>query len=208
MDQSILLKIMKNLISTISLTLVIVLSFSNVREALASASVETDFGPVHYLEDESETIDYKKTSCTVGLNFFISEKSVEYEEFMTEHFSNPDSSSNLLPVALEKFNAYRDMMFAELAKYRAKSGATTAGQFEILERCSTIVKEEIADRKTNLDQNFRAGAADRKALRLTTKYRTINDRFKDRIHWPFSQFLGRMNSFADGLPCYTNKCSK
>jgi|GEM_PF-4670507 len=201
---------MKQFISKTCFTLTIILILSFVQVALANASVvmQTDFGPIYYLEDGQDSIDYHKTSCRVGLEFFISEKAPEYEEFMAEHMSNPDLSTNLLPTAVEKFNAYRDMLFDEYFKYKAKSGATTASQFELLESCFTLIKNEVDDRKTNLRQNFRAGAADRKATRLTSKYLTINERFKDRIHWPFSQFLGRMKSFSDSLPCYTNKCAQ
>lgn len=198
---------MKKFISTISIFITL-LMFSNIQEARASArTVDTDFGPVHYI-GSGDTIDYKKTECKIGLQFFISEKGAEYEEFMTKHFSNPDLSSNLLKTAVAKFNAYRDMLKTEYFKYKAKSGALAAGQFELLEECYTLIKNEITDRQENLKQNYKAGAMDRKSLRLTAKMQTINDRFKDRIHFPFAEFLGRMKSFSDGLPCYTNKCSK
>lgn len=199
---------MKKLISTICLALIGTLSFSLVPVGDAFASpVVTDFGPIYYLED-GETVDYQKTECKVGMQFFISEKGVQYETFVNDHFSNPDSSSNLLDKAVAKFNSYRDMLNEEFFKYRARAGQTTASQFELLEKCYIFVKKEIEDRQKNLKENFRAGAADRKAVRLSAKYQTINDRFKEKIHFPYAQFLGRMKSFSDGLPCYTNKCAK
>lgn len=198
---------MKKLISTICLAFVSTLSFSLVRVGDAFASLETDFGPIYYLED-GETVDYQKTECKVGMQFFISEKGAEYQTFMNDHFSNPDLSSKLLDKAVAKFNSYRDMLNEEFFKYRARIGQTTASQFELLEKCYIFVKNEIEDRQKNLKENFRAGAADRKAVRLSAKYQTINDRFKEKIHFPYAQFLGRMKSFSDGLPCYTNKCAK
>ena len=196
----------------ISLILTSVLIFSLVPfgAIYTAAEIEpvmTDFGPIYYLEDD-ETVDYQKTQCKVGLQFFISGKSAEYEEFMSKHFSSPDLSSNLLDAAVAKFNAYRDMLNDEFFKYRAESGATIASQFELLEECYTLIKNEVEDRQVNLKQNFKAGRADRKSLRLSAKYETINSRFKDLIHFPYAQFLGRMKSFADGLACYTNKCAQ
>lgn len=209
---------MKKFISTIYLTFVSVLIFSlvQIEGALATAPasvVQTEFGPIYYLGDadaslDGETVDYQKTECKVGMQFFISEKGVQYETFVNDHFSNPDSSSNLLDKAVAKFNSYRDMLNEEFFKYRARAGQTTASQFELLEKCYIFVKNEIEDRQKNLKENFRAGAADRKAVRLSAKYQTINDRFKEKIHFPYAQFLGRMKSFSDGMPCYTNKCAK
>lgn len=200
---------MRKFISTICLTFVSVLIFSLVRVGDAFASpVQTEFGPIYYLEDADASLDYQKTECKVGMQFFISEKGAEYQTFMNDHFSNPDLSSKLLDKAVAKFNAYRDILYKEFFKYRAKSGATAASQFELLEQCYTLIKNEVEDRQKNLKENFRAGAADRKAVRLSAKYQTINDRFGTLIHFPFAQFLGRMKSFSDGLPCYTNKCAK
>ncbi len=160
------------------------------------------------VKKDDGTIDYEKTPCKEGLTEFIEEKGAEYDEFFNEHMSNPDLSSNLLDTMMDKFNIYSAMIMTEYFKYRARSGATSASQFELLEACYTMVRTEITERKSNLKQNFRAGAVDRKALRLTSKYATVNERFSDRIHFPFSQFLGRMKSFADSLPCYTSKCAK
>ena len=175
--------------------------------AYADSAVDTDFGPVYYLED-GETIDYQKTNCKVGLQVYIQEKGEEYNEFMEEHMSNPDHSSNLLPNAIKKYELYREALRTEYFNYNAKVGASTPGQFEQLEICFAIINNEIEERKENLRLNFASGAKDRAAIRYRDRWAVINDRFKNEIHFPLAQFMGRMKSFADGLPCYTNKCAQ
>ncbi|MBT6068915.1 hypothetical protein HOG48_04120 [Candidatus Peregrinibacteria bacterium] len=196
---------MKKLFSTIGIILTLVLSLNSAQLALASAT-DTDFGPMYYLED-GETVDYEKSACEIGLQVFIAEKGADYHEFMSKHMSNPDIPDNLLDPAMEKYEAYKKMLKDEYFKYKAKTGRFIATQLEQLEKCFAIVDNEIKEREIHLDQSFTAGAFDRATLRYTDRLGVINTRLEE-LHFQFAQFLGRMKSFSDGLPCYSNKCAK
>lgn len=190
--------------------MIVMLAFSGIAYA-ESEKVDTDFGPVYYLED-NETVDYQKTQCEVGLQLFIAEKGNEFDEFLygedgkSGHMSSPDMASNLMGPMVAKYEAYREMLREEYFKYNAKVGKNVAVQFEELERCFALINNEIDERQTNITQNFAAGASDRAAIRYRDRWALINDRFEDLIHFPFAQFMARMKSFADGLPCYTSTC--
>ncbi len=177
----------------IGLSLSIIIIFSQIPFVVAAENTETN---------------YATTSCLDGLPPFLETLNKDYDEWMDSQLSNPEFASNLLSLTLEKFNAYRSTLQRELRKYKAHSGSFTPGQFEMLSKCDTFIQDQIALRKTHLKQNIRAAGSDQKTVRITSKQASINERFKQQIHFPFAQIMGRMKSFADRTPCYTEVCTK
>ena len=177
-----------------------------ILEASLTLFVPLAAAEVIYTEDDK--IDYEKTTCVEGLEVFLEEINEDYDEWMEAHWSNPEFTSVLGQPAKQTFDTYRQMLHAERKKYKARKGQTFASQVEERNRCHSMINYEVSQRRKLFLSNYRSRSKDYSSTAVATRWETINGRFEDEIHFPMTQILGRTHSFADGLPCYLNKCVK
>lgn len=144
--------------------------------------------------------------CIAEMQDFMRDKKIEFGTFINEHFRSEKPTSELIPVAVERFRQYREEVRERIAEFlpanRAEASAALAEG-----ACQTIVDRDFLAVKSLLRQHILSNAYAKKSTRLIDKYKEINAKLQ-KLNFTIAQMYGYFASFSQKLPCYATKCVK
>lgn len=168
-------------------------------EAAPSAVEEAAEPDQAYLDETQRCVNLMKTFMEVKRN--------EFGEFINTHFRSAKPSSELIPVAVERYRRYRDSVRTELNQISPADLVTAAASVGDAPSCVSAVEEDLKITKEFLRQHIIENAYAKKTTRLLDKYKELNGRL-DKLNFTIAQMYGYFGSFSQALPCYASQCLK
>ncbi len=142
--------------------------------------------------------------CTTELPPFFEQEKKKLITFMNTHFKNGAPNSDLLPVAMDHLQNYRNELIRKRASYLTLAGLQADALQEIA-FCNDKLEEQLAI----ADEVFRTYVQDtaysKRSTALSEKLRSINGKLKN-LNDLLGQFDGYFTAFSDKLPKFTEKC--
>ncbi|MBP9718058.1 hypothetical protein KBD59_02055 [Candidatus Gracilibacteria bacterium] len=144
-------------------------------------------------------------ACKTQMTTFLQKKEIEFGTFVNEHFRSNQPTSELIPVAIEKFRRIRAEIRGELRAIYQVTGNVASGTE--LFGCQQLIDEHFVQMKDVLREHIISNAYAKKTTRLMDKYKRINDRLAD-MNFKIAQIYTYFSTFSQKLPCFATKCVK
>lgn len=155
---------------------------------------------------ESEVTQTEPSPCEKEMPDFIAISQKEFSEFINTHFRSPLPTSQLIPVAIERYAQLRDELRAKLASYPPREGVSV-GEADQQTSCKKLVDDGLKVPKMLLQQHIMTNAYAKKSTRLVDKYKEINGQL-DKLNFTVAQMYGYFAGLSQQLPCYAKACKK
>ncbi|PIQ77580.1 hypothetical protein COV82_03700 [Candidatus Peregrinibacteria bacterium CG11_big_fil_rev_8_21_14_0_20_46_8] len=154
--------------------------------------------------DESE-LD-KVNICRERIKNFAEGQRNDFGEFMNQHFAQSRPTSDLIGEAMERYRAYRKALQEEVARYGREGGAAFGSTSADISGCPQVLEEEFQLLESIIRQHILQSAYAKKSTLLLKKYQRINEQL-ETLNFSVAELLGNFGSFAQKVPCYTEKCT-
>lgn len=160
---------------------------------------------------DAATSGEPENECNKYMTDVVTERSQEFGDFINTHFRSEKPTSELIPVAIERYRQFRDEIRAELGRFstpvktpgKEKEAMAVTG---IQPACEAMVLEKVKAAKEILKTHIITNARAKKSTRLIDKYKQINDRL-NRLNFTVAQMYGYFATLSQKLPCYPAKGS-
>lgn len=148
------------------------------------------------------------SKCVIAMASIVDAEHQKLGKFMTEHFQSKKSTSELIPVAMERFRQYRKDIRSKMEGMLTPSSKVTA-EAALAERpgCESFISEDFMLITNVIYSHILANAYAKKSTRLLDKYKIINAKL-DKLNFTIAQMAGYFGAFSQKLPCYATKCTK
>jgi hypothetical protein len=135
--------------------------------------------------------------CDQDIAAFIGEERTKFTQFINTHFQSPKPTSELIPVAIERYAQYKKDLENEMARFKAPGESSPA--------CQATVDEELEIERMLLREHITTNAYAKKTTRLMDKYKEINGKL-EKLNFTIAQTYGYFAAMSQRLPCYTREC--
>lgn len=146
--------------------------------------------------------DDRSTCADSMKNTLESERKI-FSQFITTQFQSSKATSELIPVAVERFRQYRATIRNSLNNFLPQGKVTEAQRTG----CIAAVTEDFVLMKELLRQHILTNAYAKKTTRLMDTYKAINDKLQ-KLNFTVAQTYGYFSGLAQKVPCYATQCNK
>ncbi len=162
--------------------------------------------PVMLAQDSTQTADQK---CAAEFRTYLSDKGKIFLEAIDKHFQNSSSTTSLIPLATEKYTAYKKMINAQfdLLKSQVTPGGTQASTLAAYSRCEQELDDHLLMIDTVLRDHVKQSSSAKRTYIMTSEYQRINDKMAD-LNRQVGQLKGYFQVLDSKLENFIPKCVK
>lgn len=147
----------------------------------------------------------EQQQCLTHMRPIMEQKRQEFALFINEHFKSKDATSQLIPVAVERFRQYRDEVREEIKKFGPVGSRNATVVASENGACRSEMNKEYKMVKELLTNHIQENAYAKKSTRLLDKYKEINEQL-NAMNFDVAQMYANFSIFSQKLPCYAREC--
>lgn len=157
-------------------------------------------------QNQSATLSVDQ-QCASDLRSFLNTKGKEFLDAMDQHFQDPSSTTSLIPLASEKYSAYKKMARAqlELLKSQIGNGSTQATLSSAFSKCDQALTDNLFQMDTVLRDHIKRNSSAKRTFIMTSEYQRINDKLAT-LNREIGQLKGYFQVMNSKLENFIPKC--
>ena len=144
--------------------------------------------------------------CNNVIKQNVADKTKAMANFVTQHFKNGSSTTELLPDATERFRQYVRDVKKELADYPVRDKTLGPELLKDRTACEEFVNDQLFMVKALIKSHVKQSAQAKKTTKLLNAFKEINGKL-DKLNFDMAQMYANMQTFSQKLPCYANQCN-
>lgn len=149
--------------------------------------------PILWAQDATKSAD---DQCAAEMRTYLDGKGKQFLDAMDKHFKNPSSTTSLIPLAAEKYDAYKQMVKAQLAVLESKvvSGSSQTDTATVFSKCEKELDDHFFQISTILRDHIKRNSSAKRTFIMTSEYQRINDKMSN-----LSRQVGQMKGYFQVL---------
>lgn len=150
-----------------------------------------------------------ENQCVIELRPYLKEEGKNLLDFMDQHYKQAKSTVLLTPLAIAKYEAYKDMVNKKLEVLYAliKSGRTQQDTLSEFLLCQKELKEHLFIMDNIISDHIRRNSSAKKTFMILSKYQAINEKLS-QLSRDVGELKGYFELMDTKLPGFVPKCVK
>lgn len=146
-----------------------------------------------------------RAACVTPMRKIIEDEEKAFMEFVNQHFKNELEQSVLFAQAMRRYRAVRENLNAKLREFPTEGIITEniAG----MTQCQSMIDESLRRMQFVLKQHTIAMAQGKQGLKITDKYKAINEKLRD-LNLDMARMSANFQSFNNLMPSFTQSCGR
>lgn len=162
--------------------------------------------PILMAQDATKSVD---DQCAADMRTYLDGKGKEFLDAMDKHFKNPSSTTSLIPLAAEKYDAYKQMIRAQLDVLESKigNGSSQTNTVTVFSKCEKVLDDHLYQISTILRDHIKRNSSAKRSFIMTSEYQRINDKMAN-LSRQVGQMKGYFQVLDSKLENFVPKCVK